>query len=77
MTLGSFKNGNIRTYFVEVMRRKLTEMGKKKLENSIQLSQGKCRNTGKRDSRRTGKGDNNEYLHQRMLQESSKNCSDM
>ena len=46
-----------------------------KLENSIQLGRGLCRNTGKLASRQTGKGDNDERGIQKILKEISKNSS--
>ena len=77
MALNSLKIGNIRTYFVEEIRRELTEMGKTNWE--IQLNwvnvhigiQGyELDHTLTRGQRRTC------TVHQRMLQENSKKCSD-
>jgi len=75
MTPDSLKNNNIHTFLIDEIR-KLTEMGKNKLKNSVLLGQGARRNPRKRARRHNRKGGSDKCGHQRMLQESAKKCSD-
>ena len=51
-------------------------MGENKLEYKLLLGQGSRWDPGKRDSRHTRKGGSDYRGHHRMLQESSKKCSE-